>query len=354
MQDNVQVKVSLCVIAYNEEDNICTLFNNLIQQDYPHELVEIVLVDGNSSDKTRSLMEEFKSADNGFACVKVLNNEKRIQSAGWNIAIRGATGDLIIRIDAHALIPGNFISENVNCILEGESVCGGRRENIIKGNGFSKKVLLMSENSMFGSGIAKYRNSNKKQYVKTVAHACYKREVFEKIGLFNEKLMRSEDNEFHYRIRKNGYKICMSEKIYSQYQTRNSLKGMLKQKFGNGKWIGITAKLSPKIFSLYHFIPFVFVVFALACAVLFGISFTELVPNWLGLPFICGVGLYLMIDLLLTFKSCSDYKEWRAIFMLPFLFPLLHFAYGFGTVCGLILSPFKNLKFDSDFEKADE
>ena len=65
-----------------------------------------------------------------------MNNEKRIQSAGWNIAIRGATGDLIIRIDAHALIPGNFISENVNCILEGESVCGGRRENIIKANAF--------------------------------------------------------------------------------------------------------------------------------------------------------------------------------------------------------------------------
>ncbi len=354
MQDNGRINVSLCVIAFNEEDNIGNLFDNIIQQDYPHELVEIILVDGNSTDNTKSLMEQFKSSDNGFNCIKVLDNIKRIQSAGWNVAIKESSGDVIIRIDAHALIPSNFITENVQCIAEGECVCGGRRENIIKGDSFSKKVLLMAENSMFGSGVAKYRNSGKKQYVKTVAHACYKKEVFEKAGLFNEKLLRSEDNELHYRIRKNGYKICMSDKIYSQYQTRSNLKGMLKQKFGNGKWIGITTKLSPGIFSLYHYIPFVFVMVALACAALFGITFTGLIPNWLGLPFICGVGLYLLIDVLLTFKSCSDYKEWRALFVLPFLFPLLHFAYGFGTVWGFILSPFKRLKFNTNFEKVDE
>ncbi len=346
--------VSLCVIAYNEEQNIGSLFDNIVEQDYPHENVEIVLVDGNSTDNTKKLMEDFKSSAHKFLSVKVLDNPKRIQSAGWNVAIRAAAGDLIIRIDAHALIPPEFITENVNCILEGESVCGGRRENIIKGDGFSKKVLLMAENSMFGSGIAKYRNTGKKQYVKTVAHACYRKEVFGKVGLFNEKLLRSEDNELHYRIRENGYKICMSDKINSQYLTRNTLKGMLKQKFGNGKWIGITAKLSPKIFSLYHFIPFVFVMVALAFAALFGITFTGLIPRWLGLPFICGVGLYLLIDLILTVKSCQDYKEWRAVFVLPFLFPLLHFAYGFGTLCGLLICPFKNLKFNAQIEITDE
>ncbi len=333
--------VSLCVIALNEEKNIGRLFDNILSQDYDHSMIEVVLVDSGSTDNTKTMMQEFANETKGYYDIKVLDNVGKIQPTGWNVAITNSLGELIIRVDAHAIIPNDFVSENVNCIQSGESICGGRRINIIEGENFGKKVLLMAENSMFGSGVATYRSSNKKQYVKTVAHACYKREVFENVGLFNEHLLRSEDNELHYRIRKGGYKICMSDRICSQYQTRATLKGMLKQKYGNGKWIGITTmRLTPKIFSLYHFIPMLFVAVALACAVLFGISFVPSVPWWLCLPFIIGVAVYLLLDLLLTLKSCKDYKEWRGIFVLPILFPLLHFAYGLGTIQGIIIGPF--------------
>ena len=330
-----QVRVSLCVIALNEEKYIGDLFENIRNQDYDHKDMEVILVDGGSSDRTKPLMEEFREKETSFARVEVLDNPKKIQPAGWNVAIRASRGELIIRVDAHAKIPSDFVRQNVACIDEGEDVCGGTRTNIIDGSQFGRKVLLMAENSMFGSGIAAYRNSGEKKYVRTVAHACYKREVFDKVGLFNETLLRSEDNEMHHRIRKAGYKICMSDTIRSEYQTRTTLKRMLRQKYGNGKWIGITsAGISPEIFSLYHFVPFLFVLAALACAVLFVLAFIPPLPYWLGVPFLAGVALYLVFDLALTLKSCKDYREWRAVFVLPFLFPLLHFAYGFGTLAG--------------------
>lgn len=345
MEVKGKIKVSLCVIALNEQENIGELFSNIEKQTYDHALTEIVLVDSGSTDDTKRMMFDFKESHHDFANVQVLDNPGKIQASGWNVAIRNANGELIIRVDAHALIPQYFVEENVRCIESGEDVCGGRRVNVIKGETTMRKILLMAENSMFGSGVATYRNSDKKQYVKTVAHACYKREVFEKVGLFNETLLRSEDNEMHYRIRQNGYKICMSDRIYSEYQTRASLKGMLKQKWGNGKWIGITAvRKTPAIFSLYHFVPCVFALAAFACLVMFAVSFLPSVPWWLCLPFVCGVGLYFCLDLLLTVKSCKEYKEWTGLMVLPFLFPLLHFAYGFGTAWGIMRAPFVKIK----------
>ncbi|EGL38408.1 hypothetical protein HMPREF9126_0168 [Parvimonas sp. oral taxon 110 str. F0139] len=91
-------------------------------------------------------------------------------------------------------------------------------------------MLLEAESSMFGSGIAPFRNASGKKYVKSMFHAMYKREVLEKVGFFNEKLLRTEDNEFHYRIRKAGYKLCYDDNIISYQHTRNSLSKMIKQK----------------------------------------------------------------------------------------------------------------------------
>lgn len=340
--------VSLCIIALNEEKNLTALLENVKRQDYDHRLIEVVMADSGSSDSTKQIMQDFKNEDNGFRAVKVLDNPGRIQASGWNTVIRASEGDLVIRIDAHALIPVDFVSANVDCIASGEYVCGGRRENITDGDEWGKKVLLMAETSMFGSGVAKYRNSDRKQYVKTVAHACYRKDVFKTVGIFNEKLLRSEDNELHYRIRKAGYNICMSDKIYSKYQTRATLNGMVKQKYGNGKWVGITTKISPKIFSVYHYIPALFVLIALACFALFVAACFESVSDWFGLPFVVGVAMYFALDIVISLKSCVDYGDAKGMLALPILFPLLHFAYGIGTLVGFIEIPFKDLRADTE------
>ena len=139
-------------------------------------------------------------------------------------------------------------------VLEsGEDICGGQRPVIIDEETPWKNTLLLAESSMFGSSIAPYRNNPGKTYVKSMFHAAYRRQVFDKVGFFNENLARTEDNEIHYRMREAGFKLCFDPDIISYQHIRSSLPKMLKQKYSNGLWIGKTAKICPQCLSLYHF-----------------------------------------------------------------------------------------------------
>ena len=162
-----------------------------------------------------------------------INNERGNQSSGWNTAIRNAAGDIIIRVDAHAEIPADFIEQNVRLIERGEYVCGGARPNKIESPTPFKEMLFLAESSMFGSSVAGYRRKTQtERYVSSVFHGAYRREVFEKVGGFNRDLGRTEDNELHYRIREAGYKILQSESIISYQYIRGTLSSMMKQKYG--------------------------------------------------------------------------------------------------------------------------
>lgn len=328
--------ISVGIIAYNEADNLGVLLEQLKKQDYPLSQTEIILVDGKSTDNTLEIMNRFKSEnEKEFFGVQVLINEKRIQPSGWKIVVENFKCDMLVRLDAHSRIGNDFVPKNVECIQSGEYVCGGIRTNISDGK--ANDMLLIAEKSMFGSGIAKYRNdTDKKEYVKTVAHACYRREVFEKAGNFNETIARAEDNEMHFRIRKAGYKICMSPSIRSEYLTRSTFKGMLKQKYGNGKWIGITSlAVSPSVFSIYHFVPFLFVM-ALILSAALAVVGACLSSIWWAIPFFAVFGSYLVVDLGLTLLCAKANKKPSAIFVLPWLFFFLHTAYGVGTFLGVI------------------
>ena len=219
--------VTVGVIAYNEQKYLPDLLSDLLKQTYPKHLIEVVLVDGKSADETRKIMEGFWSSHvSEYRRILVQTNEKRIQPAGWNVVIQNFTSDILLRIDAHARIPEDFIEKNVDCINSGEYVCGGPRENIIDEDTPWKRMLLSAERSMFGSGIASYRNTTEeRKYVKSVFHAAYRREVVEKVGVFNENLIRTEDNEYHYRIREAGYRICYDPSIKSYYQQEAASKG---------------------------------------------------------------------------------------------------------------------------------
>ena len=212
----------------------------------------------------------------------------------------------------------------------GEDVCGGPRENIIDEDTWWKRLLLTAEQSMFGSGFASYRrNTNGKKYVKSLFHAAYRNEVLKKVGGFNEKLIRTEDNEFHYRIRRHGFKICYDPSIHSYYQTRNSLNGMLKQKYMNGLWIGKTVLECPGCVSVFHLVPFAFVMAILITliAYLFGL-------HW---PLIVLVLSYAVANAIMTLFAMTTMKKPKiSVVLLPLIFFLLHVFYGAGTLVGLL------------------
>ena len=210
------MKVSLCTIAHNEESVLNGLLRDIRDQNYPHNKIEVIMIDSGSSDRTHQIMEEFRDTDNGFYDVRIFTIEKKNQATAWNVAIEHATGDIIIRVDAHSKIPRQFVSRNVFNIKEGEDIVGGGRPNICANPNPWTKTLLAAEESLFGSSVADYRRpAAQKEYHDSLFHAAYRREVFANVGGFNESLGRTEDNELHYRIRKAGYKLCCCPEIIS-------------------------------------------------------------------------------------------------------------------------------------------
>ena len=246
--------VSLCIIAYNEQACMDSLLHEVRAQDYPHELMEIILVDGLSTDGTKEKMLEFQQKNEGaFRRVVVADNEKRVLPCGWNVVLKNAMADVILRVDAHSSIPVDFVSKNMACLNRGEAVCGGRRPIILDEDSQFNRTLIMAETSMFGSSVAPYRRKQEELYVKSLFHGAYRRTVFEEVGGYNENLWRTEDNEMNYRIRAAGYRLCYEPEIISYQHTRNGLGKMLKQKYKNGYWIGLTVGVCPQqpvLFSL--------------------------------------------------------------------------------------------------------
>ena len=325
--------VSLCMIAFNEAEAIQGLFSDISLQDYPHEKIEIVFVDSMSTDATYARMEKFKNTDYGFMDVKIVQCAKRNQAFSWNAALMTATGDVIIRVDAHARIPRNFVSRNVYNLKQGENVVGGGRPNISSNVSSWKMTLLAAEDSLFGSSVAAYRRpSTQKEYMDSLFHAAYRRKVIATVGGFNENLGRTEDNEFHYRIRQAGFKMCCCPDIISYQHSRNTLKHMIRQKYSNGKWIGLTVSECPGCLSYFHFAPFLFVM-ALLILIVFAIF---------GHPFMLYILLiiYGMFDFVNTVGCCTVKNIQPQFILLPLIFPLLHVAYGVGTIVGLLQIPF--------------
>ena len=340
--------VSLCVIAYNEEKVLNGLFRNISAQTYPHQDIEVVLVDSNSTDKTRSMMEDFKNTDYNFKDVKIVTNNRHNQASAWNCALSVATGDVIIRIDAHAQIPRDFIRRCADNLEEGEDIVGGGRPNIVDNETPWKLTLLAAEESLFGSSIAEYRRpTEKKEYHDSLFHAAYRREVFEKVGGFNESLGRTEDNELHYRIREAGYKMCSCPDIISFQHTRSSLKRMVKQKYGNGYWIGLTTGVCRGCLSYFHYVPFLF----LMMLAVFGAA--AVIGYIYPLLFLCLA--YAMFDFTNTVGCFMTKKIKPHFIILPLLFPILHIAYGIGTLVGLIKMPFWKRKLgDKPYKRIEE
>ncbi len=328
--------ISVGVVAYNEQNTLPKLFECIKAQTYPHDKMEIVLVDSMSKDNTKSLMEKFKKENKDFYNIQVLDNPQKKLAGGWNVILKNYHGDAVVRIDAHAEIPEDFVRKNVEVLESGEYVSGGLRPNIIDESTPWKETLLLAEQSMFGSSIAPYRRSEKKTYVKSVFHGAYKREVFDKVGFFNEQLGRTEDNEINYRIREAGYKICYSPDIVSYQHTRNSLKAMLKQKYGNGYWVALTLKACPKCLSVYHFVPFCFVLGIIATSILAAFGF----------PFLAYLmwAMYWLAAVAMSVLSVKGVKKTWCQLALPFLFFLLHVSYGIGSLVGMVKLPFWKYK----------
>ncbi len=324
--------VSFVVVAYNAQTSLPQLLSELCEQDYPHDKIEVLLIDSMSADNTRAVMDDFAANRQDFLRISVLENPGKTLPCGCNVALKHYQGDAIVRLDAHAHIPSDFLSRNVAVLEEGEQISGGQVESILVKETPFQKTLMLAENSPFCGGVAAFRRLTERAYVDTMAFAMYRREVYDTVGLYDERLARTEDNDMSYRIGQAGYKMCFDPSIHTRRLTRSSFSALLKQKYLNGYWIGKTMGINPHCFSLFHFVPFAFVMAILATTVLsmFGLSLlTSLL--WAAYTFAAVAATLFEI---LRNGFCITHL------LLPFVFCVLHVGYGIGTLVGLIELPF--------------
>ncbi len=325
--------VSIVVPILNEEAYIKQFLTAVSAQDYPHNALELLLVDGCSTDQTRTLI--YQSMENSDISFKVLNNPKKITPVALNIGIKESRYNYIVRLDAHSIYPKNYISkcisylkstnaDNVGCILK--TAYHNNKE----------KMIASMLSSKFGVGNSGFRTNAKSGYVDTVPFGTFRKELFQRIGLFDERLSRNQDSEFNSRIIKSGGKIYLFDDIEITYYPRNTVKKLLAMGKKNGSWNIYTAHLCPGSMRLRHFIPFGFVLSQL-------IGIISIIARWqiITFLFIGELALYLLLDLIFSIKSSDSLKD---TLVLLFLFPSFHIAYGIGSFQGLIKCLFSRKK----------
>jgi glycosyltransferase involved in cell wall biosynthesis len=325
---NYQPKVSIIIPCRNEELWIGKCIESVLKFDYPKSLLELFIMDGLSTDKTVEIAQQFAEK---YPFIKVLKNEKRIFPAAINLAYRNSTGEVIVILGAHAEYSSNYISENVKALFENKvDNVGGVVEQIWPVKSIVGKAITTVLSSTFGIGTASYRTgTDKPLLVTTVFGGCYRRNVFENIGLFNEDLISSSDIDFNVRLKNYGGKTLLIPNVkVLYYYAETNFKKFIKNNLRNGFWTINPLKFVDYIpVTLRHLIPLIFVLGIIGALIL---SFFSIYFLWL-LLFV--LGLYLIIAIAFSFKKITESVS--LFLMLPVFYLSLHFSYGLGSLYGL-------------------
>ena len=315
--------ISVIIPVYNEERYIDGCVQSMLEQDYPKESMEWIFVDGMSKDATKRILTEYQSRYP--ALIRVLDNPDKTVPYAMNAGIRAAKGAYIIRLDAHAEYAQDYFSKCVELLERtGADNVGGVMQT--KAKTPMGAVIAKMLSSKFGVGDAQFRTNGSDGYVDTVPFGAFRREIFEKVGLYDQRLTRNQDSELNYRIIHNGGRIYLSHEIRLAYYCRDTLKGIMKMAHMNGKWNIITSKLCPGSMRLRHFIPCLFVLSLLGLPLL-GLLWH---PFWWLLA--VELALYFALDALFSQKASGSAGDFIKLLG---LFPLFHISYGWGSVVGI-------------------
>jgi len=326
--DHNKFTISLIVPCRNEERYIDRCLNSVIRQNYPIDNLEILVVDGISEDKTIQIVENYKKK---FLSIKILKNSKKTTPYAFNIGIKYSKADIIMIMSAHSTLGKDYISKCVKYLYKySVDNVGGIWITLPGDNTIIAQSIALVLSHPFGVGNTYFRiGSEEPRYVDTVPFGCYRKEVFNKIGLFNEKLIRNQDLEFNLRLKKAGGRILLVPDIVSYYYARSTLRALAKNNFSNGFWVVYSSKFAKMPFSIRHLIPFFFVLSI--CG--------SLILSFIYRPFI-----YLFVLVLVTYLISNVFFSLRISiqkgfkYFVPIMasFATLHFSYGFGSMRGLI------------------
>lgn len=313
--------VSILIPTLNEENYIRRCLDSVLGNDYPSEHVEIIIIDGCSSDKTTDIVKQYQAKSKN---ISLLENPKTNTPAGLNIGIKAASGDILIWLGAHAKYDSDYIRLSVeNLIDTGASSVGGVITPV--GEGVIGQIIAYAARNPFGVGNAKYRNASRPMWVDTVFGGCWRKSDVTKIGGFNEEFKTNQDSEFNYRLRKKISGIYLNPIIHCDYYVTNSLYKLAKQYYRYGIWRTKTILLHPGSLELRQLAPPLFLITLITS--LFSAPLT-LVP----LSVLSSV--YFLIAYFAAFKNKRD-ENLLTIILSPIVFLLMHLSWGTGFIVGM-------------------
>jgi succinoglycan biosynthesis protein ExoA len=322
--------VTVVVPCRNEEKHIATCLESILSNDYPKDRLEILVLDGMSEDRTREIVQGYAER---YEQVRLVDNPQRHIPAAMNVGIRNARGDTIMKMDAHSTYQSTHIrlcaayqekygAENV----------GGIWKMVPGTDTAAAHAIVLGMAHRFGSGNAKIKvGASEPTWSDSAAFGCFKKELFSRIGLFDERLRASSDMDMNNRIRAAGGRILLVPQIVVNYYADPTLKKFWKHNFADGVWTSYVMKFGSQAWSWRHWVPLAFVLSLLGS---FALAAFFPVLLWLGLGI---AGLYAATSLAASLQIALRERDFTQFLQLPGVFAVRHFAHGAGALFGLVL-----------------
>lgn len=320
--------VTVILPVRNEIDFIRRSLGAVLTQDYPAHLMEVIVADGMSTDGTREVIRSFQPQHPNL---RWIDNPGRIVPTALNAGIAQARGQFIVRVDGHCEIAPDYVRRCIDHLLhDGIDGVGGPLDTV--GQTPIAKVIAVATSSSFGVGNSAFRTvDNKTMLTDTVAFPAYTREIIARAGPFDEELVRNQDDEYNYRLRKLGAKILLAADVRARYYSRSSLRALWRQFFQYGYWKVRVMQKHPRQMRLRHFAPPLFVTALLTSLLLMPL---HVLGVW---KFGLVISSYIFINLVVSLSAARKAGKggWRLLILLPVTLAILHLSYGFGFLIGL-------------------
>lgn len=317
--------VTIVLPIRNEGRFIASTLGAVLSQDYPHNLLEIVVADGESTDDTRQVIT--KLANGSDIPVTIVNNPGRIVPTGFNLALRASRGDIIVRVDGHTIISPNYVRACVHALQRTGAANVGGRMDPVGTNSFGKAVAIATT-SPFGVGGSRFHYYRGEAWVDTVYMGAWPRAVFDEIGMFDEEQVRNQDDEFNYRLVSRGGRILLSPEITSTYYNRGTPRTLWRQYLQYGYWKVRVMQKHPRQMSARQFVPAAFVLALLIS----GLAAIVWQPAALMLAGV--LAAYIGSSLVAALLASS--REPGMIPLVMLAFGSAHLSYGSGFLAGLV------------------
>ena len=320
--------VSVIMPIRNEAAYIARSLGAVLAQDYPHDCYEVLVADGNSRDRTRHIVDYMAARSD--VLVTLVDNPGKIVPTGFNRALKQAKGEVIVRVDGHTLIEPDYVRQCVDALQRTGADNVGGRMNAISKTPLGQAISLATS-SPFGVGGARFHYSDQEEWVDTVYMGAWPREVFERIGGFDEEMVRNQDDEFNYRLQASGGKILLTDRIRSRYFNRADLRSLWRQYYQYGMYKVRVLQKHPLQMRPRQFAPPILAAAVVGGGLLSLLLRVRLVRTlWRFVT-----SLYVMANLGASIYMAAK-NGWQYLRMFPVIFAALHFGYGLGFLRGLV------------------